>query len=282
MRIQPEMHRMQEEGATAGVQFDTADLEAMLHGGDGHVHSHERNVPAADREPSGQVGTADLEAMLHGDDGHAHSSDDAAVETENDGVPFGAANLDALLHGGDTHAHDRQEDTGSFLPNIRDSRPIGVADPEHLLHGDDGTHEEHVIRQAVAGSRPLGEKDPDDASDVKTFDVTIGTLRAEDMEDYKQWKSEKNRKDKGAKEVDEGWFSAGFSYLSDAIQFDMQAVKQRYLAKLWNVGKEEEKKGKKEGAEKETINKQTTGNKDTAAIDDTKKTHQKKLPHDES
>ena len=79
-----------------------------------------------------------------------------------------------------------------------------------------------------------------------------------------------------------GWFNAGFSYLSDAIQFDMQAVKQRYLAKLWNVGKEE-KKGTKEGAAKEDgANKQTTENKDTAAINDRNKAHRQKLPHDES
>lgn len=218
------------------------DPEEILHGAK-DSHSHGESNPGERQISQGNfdLGT-DMEALLHGGDEHVHSSERKPEEGSDaiPEVPIGASDPEAFLHDGDGHVHAHG---GATERNDPDPRQYGAADPEQVLHGSDEQHV-HTVRQAMDGSRPLsGTKDPDVVGvDVNPMDVRVGTLRPEDTEDYRKWKTEKEKQTQDPSQAS-SWLS-GFSYIKDSLLRDLEVVRKRYLTSFFGDAEEEDSTSK--------------------------------------
>ncbi|ESO09932.1 hypothetical protein HELRODRAFT_167757 [Helobdella robusta] len=114
-------------------------LEAMLHGGELHVHDNKPQHETTEEKSKFPDMAEQLDALLHGGEEHVHSGKHRSFEPANDKIPFGTFDQEAVLHGGDAHVHSRTT-ISNKEPN---EEVVGAADPEHILHGEKvhGRHE---------------------------------------------------------------------------------------------------------------------------------------------
>lgn len=95
-------------------------------------------------------------------------------------------------------------------------------DPEHLMHGEHGIHDED--REEEVSEEDLRSRNLQFSP--QNVEGEVGSITKEDFIDYQEWRKTRNVGKKN-------WMS-GFSYISDTFRQNIEAIKQRYLSKLFS------------------------------------------------
>ena len=102
---------------------------------------------------------------------------------------------------------------------VADGRLFAANDPDHLLHGEEGVHEKEEEDEDEDDRRARNLKFSPDVADGQ-----VGSITREDFLDYQDWRKKKRKRKK-----DTNWMS-GFSYISDSIVQNIDAIKERYFS----------------------------------------------------